>query len=281
MDIRNQNSLDTAYLVRPEGRLAYDVQGSGALVVCLPGMGDLRQTYRYLVPTLVEAGYRVATLDIRGHGESDVTFSAYDDDALAADALALVDELTTDGESVVVVGNSMGAAATAIAAAERPEKVRGVVLLGAFLREPRVSRATTMLMRILMWPGWARFMWKSYLPKLYAGRKPDDFQAYRAAIIEALKQRGKTKAFSITTRSTHDAADAAAPSVQAPALVVMGTLDPDFKDPRAEADWIAAAVSGPAQVLMVEDCGHYPQSQAPDVVAPAVVSFLSELPADA
>ena len=47
------NSLQ--YLTRPEGRIAYDVRGSGPLVVCVSGMSDLRSTYRHLVDPLVDA----------------------------------------------------------------------------------------------------------------------------------------------------------------------------------------------------------------------------------
>ena len=40
-------------------------------------MGDLRSVYRFLAPALVEARYRVATMDLRGHGDSDATFERY------------------------------------------------------------------------------------------------------------------------------------------------------------------------------------------------------------
>ena len=264
------------YLTRPEGRIAYDLQGDGPLVVCLPGMGDLRTTYRFLVPALVDAGYRVATLDLRGHGDSDATFSSYDDEALASDAIALIEEL---GGSACVVGNSMGGAAAAIVAANRPDLVDGLVLLGAFLREPQVGRFMTILTRILMWPPWARTMWKAYLPKLYAGTKPSDFEAYRDSMIEAMKAPGKTRAFSQTTKTSHAPVEARLPQVKAPALTVMGTLDPDFPDPKAEAEWIAASIGG--DILMVDGVGHYPQSQAPEIVNPAIVEFVRGLRSDA
>ena len=48
-------------------------------------MGDLRSVYRFTVPALVDAGYRVATMDLRGHGDSDDSFSTFDDVA-AGDA---------------------------------------------------------------------------------------------------------------------------------------------------------------------------------------------------
>ncbi len=60
--------------------------------------------------------------------------------------------------------------------------------------------------------------------------------------------------------------------VRAPALVVMGEQDPDFPDPRAEADWIAGALH--AEVVMVPEAGHYPQSQRSDITSDAVVRFL-------
>ena len=70
---------------------------NGPLVICVPGMGELRQSYRLLAPLLVEKGCRVVTLDIRGHGDSEATFSSYDDVALASDILALIDELGEPG----------------------------------------------------------------------------------------------------------------------------------------------------------------------------------------
>ena len=68
---------ETSYLRCPEGRIGYDVAGAGALVVLVPGMGDLRAGYRFLAPALRAAGYRVACTDLRGHGDSDTTFASY------------------------------------------------------------------------------------------------------------------------------------------------------------------------------------------------------------
>src|ERR671939_326227 len=96
----------TRYLDRSEGRIAYDVRGEGPLVVCLPGMGDVRFTYRVLADQLAAAGYRVATMDLRGHGDSDTTFERYDDVAAGQDALALTAHLTDGhGGPATIVGN--------------------------------------------------------------------------------------------------------------------------------------------------------------------------------
>jgi pimeloyl-ACP methyl ester carboxylesterase len=74
-------------------------------------------------------------------------------------------------------------------------------------------------------------------------------------------------------------ADAAAqlPNVRCPALVIMGTLDPDFAGPRAEGDAIVAAMpAGAGTVAIVDGAGHYPHAQSPDAVAELVIPFLKE-----
>lgn len=264
------SAVTTQYLERDGGRIAYDVQGSGPLVICAPGMGDIRQTFRYLVPELVAAGHCVATFDLRGHGESDTGFTSFDDPAEASDILALAEHL---GSPASVVGNSMGAAAGVIAAAQRPDLITSLVLVGPFVRNPKVSLASQLLLRVATAPLWAAPVWKSYLPSLYAGRKPDDQPAFAAAANAAMRRKGYQTAFSKTTHTSHDPAEAVLDDVTAPVLVVMGELDPDFPKPADEAAWIAERLHG--EVVMVPDAGHYPQSQHPEVVGPAVVKFLA------
>jgi pimeloyl-ACP methyl ester carboxylesterase len=263
---------ETSYLHCPEGRIGYDVAGAGSLVVLVPGMGDLRAGYRFLAPALRAAGYRVACTDLRGHGDSDATFASYGDEETAGDVIALIGEL---GGPAVVVGNSMGAGSAVLAAAQRPGLVCGLVLAGPFVRNGKTSARQRLLLRVAMAPPWAAISWKSYLPKLYAGRRPADFEEYRDQVVASLRRPGYAKAFSATTRTSHDPAAARLADVTAPVLVVMGEQDSDFPDPRAEADWIARALR--AQVVMVPEAGHYPQSQRPDITTGAVLRFLESV----
>ena len=66
----------TEFLDIEGGRIAYDVTGSGPLVVLPPGIGVRGQAYLFLAPVLAQAGYRVATADLRGHGESSMGWAA-------------------------------------------------------------------------------------------------------------------------------------------------------------------------------------------------------------
>jgi pimeloyl-ACP methyl ester carboxylesterase len=267
---------DTRFLSRPGGRIAYDVDGTGPFIVLVPGMGDLRSTYRFLAPQLVAAGYTVVTTDLRGHGDSDATFASYGDAETTDDLAALLDAL---GEPAVVVGNSMAAGSAVLLAANRPDVVRGLALLGPFVRNGDITLVQRLLLRVAMATPWAALSWKTYAPKLYAGRKPEDLDAYLATVIASLRRPGYAKAFSRTTRTSHADAEAALSQVSAPTLVVMGEHDPDFPDPRVEADWIAAALN--ADVVMADESGHYPQSQQPELVAEAVGALARRVNADA
>lgn len=266
----------TMFLQRPGGRVAYDVRGTGPLVVCVSGMGDIRATYRHLAPPLADAGFRVATMELRGHGDSDATFTEHDDRAAASDVLALVEEL---GGPAVVVGHSMGAAAGIIAAAERPGLVSGLVLVGPFARDPELNVVVRALFRLAMQPPWVRAVWKAHIPSLYAGRRPDDFDEHLAAMVEAMGRPGHRRALSRTTRRSHHQAAEVVGSVKTPTLVVMGELDKDFGDPAAEAAWVAGQLDG--EVLMVPEAGHYPHAQRADLVVPAVTDFARRVTARA
>jgi hypothetical protein len=62
---------------------------------------------------------------------------------------------------------------------------------------------------------------------------PPDFSDYRKQVAAALSRPGYALAFSQTTRTSHAAAGASLPRVSAPTLVIMGELDPDFREPQA------------------------------------------------
>lgn len=261
------------YLQRPGGRIAYDVAGGGPLVVCSPGMGDLRSVYRFLAPALVDAGYRVALVDLRGHGDSDATFDSYGDAETSDDLLALVSEL---GGPAVIVGNSMSAGAAVLAALAAPELISGLVLVGPFVRDARHAALTRSLFGAMLLPPWGTAVWNAYYPAFYPGVRPADLDDHRRRISASLRRPGRRRAFRLTAKTSHAAAAERLGDVKAPTLVIMGTADPDFSDPPSEADWIASRLN--AEVVMVPGAGHYPQAQNPEIVVPAIIGWLGGLP---
>ncbi|QJW36026.1 alpha/beta fold hydrolase [Cellulosimicrobium protaetiae] len=266
------------HLARAEGRLAYTDEGTGPLVVASPGMGDLRATYDDVTPHLVAAGYRVVVADLRGHGDSDTTFSTHGDEATASDYVALVEHL--DAGPAILLGSSMAASAAVIAAAERPELVRGLVLLDGFLREPSSPaklRAMRVLYRLALARPWGAAFWASFYGSLNKGRQPARLAEHQAAIRANLSEPGRLRSFrDLTLQLDHRVVEPRVAQVQAPALAVFGALDPDYVDPAAEAAWAAESLG--ATTLVLPEVGHYPQLQAPEEVVAATLAFLAGLP---
>lgn len=271
----------TQHLTVDGGTLAYEVTGtSGPLVVVAHGMGDSREAYRFLAPQLVAAGYRVAAVDLRGHGESSTGWASYTRTDVAGDLIALVEHL---GGPAVLVGHSFAGGAVTIAAAKAPELVTALVEVGPFtratsfsvgdLRSARFRRG----MRHLLGTGLfgSTTQWRKYLEVAYPGPRPADWDTRLAEIETMLREPGRMK--SVQKMGTASAADAGAAlaDVRCPVLVVQGTLDPDWASPAAEGEAIVAELpAGLGRLEMVEGAGHYPHVQFPDQVAATVLSFL-------
>src|ERR1700742_4996020 len=83
----------TEFLEIEGGRIAYDVAGEGPLIVLAHGIGDGRQVFRFMVPELVQAGFRVAAPDMRGHGESSLGWASISRTDVAGDLIALIRHL--------------------------------------------------------------------------------------------------------------------------------------------------------------------------------------------
>lgn len=270
------------------GRIAYDVTGQGPLVVLSHGIGDRRQSYRFLAPELAAAGYRVATADLRGHNESSMGWkSVTGKDAIsrtdiAGDLLALIRHL---GGPAVIVGQSISGGAATIAAAMEPELVSGIVEINPFTRVPKTDLGGLLRIRryrrgSVRMGGVVIFkslrLWMGYLDVAYP-TKPADYAEYMAALRAKLTEPGRMAEFLKTLKTTPADAEAQLPGIRCPALIIMGTEDPDFADPRAEGEAIAAAMpAGLGTVATVDGGGHYIHAQSPDEVAALVIPFLAK-----
>lgn len=275
---------ETRFVEVTGGRLAYEVAGEGPLVVLSPGMADTRATYRSLAPLLVGAGYRVASVDLRGHGESSVGWDSYSRSDTADDLLAVVRSL---GGPAVVVGQSFSGGSATIAAATSPELVAAAVEIapftrppafsvGAFLRNDHNYRTGALLLGRFAVSGRVE-TWAKYLDVAYPGRKPADWSAWLGALEQNLREPGRLDAARGMLRSKPADAGAKLREVRCPVLVVMGSADSDFADPEAEAAGIVEALSpGLGRYAMIDGAGHYPHAQCPEEVAAVVIPFLAE-----
>lgn len=266
---------DTRYLTRPQGRVAYEVTGTGPLVVCVPGMGDTRAEYRFLAPRLAAAGRTVVAMDLRGHGDSDAGFGTYTRPDAGGDLVALLDELAGLGHDgpAHLVGTSFGAAAAVWAAAHRSERVGAVTLISPFVRDLPVPLMQRLALPVLFARPWGVRSWLWWYTRAHAGNRPDDFDAHLEVLRTSLRDPARLRALRAMASASSAAIDPLLGRITAPTLVVMGAADPDFDDPAAEGRAVAERTGG--ALHLVDGAGHYPQVDRPDEVARQLLAHAS------
>ncbi len=135
------------YLQREDGRrIYYEDNGSGdRAIVLIHGWGMSLRLWDYSLPALLQAGFRVVSLDHRGCGRSDKDFEDMSIHAVAADTVALVRHLGL--ERVSLNGWSLGAAVAVEAASTLGSACSALVLTcgatPAYLQKPDYPHGAT------------------------------------------------------------------------------------------------------------------------------------------
>ena len=129
-------------------RIAQAGPEDGPLVILVHGWPELWYSWRYQIPALADAGYRVIVPDMRGYGGTDApeAITAYDIEHLTDDIVALVD--TYGRETATLVGHDWGAAVTWYSVALHPERFDGLVAMSVpFPRRSKVPPTEAMKKR--------------------------------------------------------------------------------------------------------------------------------------
>ena len=267
-------------------RLFYEVYGSGEpTVLLLPTWSIIHSRHwKAQIPYLARHA-RVVTFDGRGNGRSGRpgTAEAYSEREFAADALAVMDATAT--ERAFVVALSAGATWAMLLAAERPERVTGVVAIApaAPLAEHAARVAFSFDERLDTDAGWAkynRFYWLEHYREFlefFFGQvftEPHSTKQIEDCVGWALETTPETLALTHGGRvQRRDEFLALCDQVQCPVLVLHG--DRDEIRPLAAGERMAEATGGALVVL--HGSGHCPHARDPvrvnrlirDFVAPA------------
>ncbi len=259
------------YLLTENSSISYEVSGpdEGMLWILVPGIGDLRAEYRFLAPRLIEAGQRVALMDLRGLGESSTGWAEYTPQAVGRDMLALAAHL--GAKRVVLGGCSMAAASAIWAAVEAPDLVVGVTLLGPSLADGQATWSQKLALQVGLSGPWRVRAWDSYFASLFPTRKPDDLAGYRAALRANLAEPGRFDAAKAMLNASKSACSERMAALRAPALLIMGEKDPDYTDPSAIAETWGKELH--AQVAVVPGAGHYPHVDSTDATAALILEW--------
>lgn len=262
--------MTLGYVERAEGKVAYEQYGDDTrevVYVLVPGIGDLRSTWRIVARELASLGHRVLAMDLRGHGDSDATFSSYSARDIGDDVVALIEQ--QDLKRVVVVGNSIGGGAACHVAHTMSDRVERLVLINPFVRDMPADRWMRPVVPILFASLWGVWVWLKYRTMLFKVR-PTDFDSQEQALGKNLKEKGRLDAIKAMMRASKSDIAENLSTLKTPTLLIMGGKDPDYPDPIAESNDLCKLLGGPVEVNMIQNVGHYPQLEAPQEVLTSI-----------
>lgn len=254
-------------------RLHYIDEGGGEPVLLVHGLAanlDLNWVRPGVVAVLVDAGYRVVAYDARGHGRSEKLYDpARYGPPEVRDALRLLDHLDIDRAHVV--GYSRGGLVANLLRAERPDRVRSVIL-GGFAesvdgddaeapRDDDTARAEI-----------AEALARGDPGPLLRWANPDASAGEIEAIGRIFADNNDLRAVAAALRADRSFAEVTEDALggnDVPTLLVAGEQDRRSDDARA-----MARVMSDAEVLVVPGAGHVDVPERPEFVT-AVLGFLA------
>jgi pimeloyl-ACP methyl ester carboxylesterase len=262
--------METLFFDHEHGKIAYDdTGGNGPLIICLPGIGDLRSQFDPMMDALRHANYRVVRMDFRGHGDSSTVWGTYSIKSIASDLTTLIDVL--DAGPAIVVGTGMGASASAWIASEMPSKVNSLVLISPLVEDLPQTTLQRYSQKLLIKP-WGPARWGNYYRKLYtSGNAPEP---HVKKLEQNLKQRGRLYAVKRLLMASKIVGEPRLSQIQTPTLIVVGEQDPTFIDPRHYAESLTQHFGGLTDRLIVDNAGHYPHVEQTEQVAAHMIKFL-------
>lgn len=254
-------TLKTA--LRDGVRLRYLDSGSGdPPLLFIHGWCCNHTFWREQIPSF-EGRHRVVAIDLRGHGESDKPEQEYtiagfvDDVAWLCEAIGL--------QSPIVVGHSMGGIIALRLALDRPEMVKGAVLVDASPLPPLPALAGQLdgLTRALGSPAY-KGVASAFVSFMFTPYSNPALKQEVTSIMTSAPQYVMASAFSSTTEepSKFPAGDLPVPAL----LVAAGHRPPDLA--RAQARFPNL------QTAMVVGAGHFLQLEVPDQFNPMLHRFI-------
>lgn len=285
----SEDTRDFSFIEANGIELAYLEEGTGPLVILLHGYPETARGWKPVQQKLAAAGYRVVAPNMRGYAPSEFAPDAdYTVGTLGADALALIEALGED--KAVVVGHDWGATAAMSAAVTSPDTVVGLVSLT--IPHPMATQPSLSLFLNAPHFIYYQFPWASWMVARNDFAHIDGiidawaptFDVDRrdtTAIKESLAVDGGVEGvlgyyWSIGADPTPGTMTANPETRFAmPTLMIAGADDGAldiglFKEGEA-------GFTGPYTYVELEGVGHFPQVEAPDEVAAALLMFLGTI----
>jgi pimeloyl-ACP methyl ester carboxylesterase len=254
-------------------RLEYVEQGQadGLPVVFLHGVTDSWHSFERVLPLLPPEVHAFA-VSARGHGDSSRPDRGFLIADMSRDLRAFMDALRLD--RAVVVGHSMGSMVAQRFVADHPERVLGLVLMGAFatlFRDPMVTEFHQSAIVPLVDPIDATFA-REWQESTLARPIPVDH--LETIVTETLKVPARVWHETFEGFVSTPDASGELTRVTVPSLIVWG--DKDTYALRESQDRLVAALPS-ARLLIYEGGGHAFHWEEPARLAADLSAFLARL----
>jgi len=275
MDSQARRGVPGNFVTLTDGVTHYQLGGpaEGLPVLLVPGFSTPYNVWDPTYEGLTAAGVRVLRYELFGRGFSDRPAARYDADFYDRQILDLLNALAI--RQVDVAGVSMGGPLSVTFANRHPERVRRVLLfdpgywtgisLPYGLRLPILG---TYNMAVAIAPGLPKSQWKDFM-------HPERYPHYLDPYLDQMRYSGFRRAILETLRNylTVDVT----PEYQRlggsgkPVLLIWGKSDQDV--PIELSKSVLNAVPQ-AEFHPIDDSGHIPHYEHPEVVNPIVLDFL-------
>jgi pimeloyl-ACP methyl ester carboxylesterase len=249
-------------------RVVWEVQGDGAPVLLVHGLGYTREGWGPLRKLLARR-FRVLSYDNRGIGESEIPPGPYTVAELTDDAVDVLDAAGV--EHAHVLGASLGGMVAQLLAAEHPERVERLVLVGT---TPGGAAAYPLPQQTLALMAEAA----SLAPDVALRRFVENALAPGSPLVDevlAYRRRHPPDPAGWAAQAAAGASwdvDGRLGRITAPTLVVAGAADA-VVDPR-NAQLLADAIPE-ARLELLDGAGHLPFWERPEEFAALVERFLA------
>jgi pimeloyl-ACP methyl ester carboxylesterase len=273
--------------------------GSGPLVLLLHGFPQFWWAWRRQLVDLAGAGFRAVAVDLRGYGASDKPPRGYDAPNLAADMAALVSALGED--DAMVVGSDLGGLLGWTMAANHPQTVRSLAVLGAahplrmrsaIARERRQRLASGYALRTFQIPRrpehllardshWVRALFDAWTGARWQAA-PDyaaDVERYAEAmrihpVYFCAAEYFRWLVRSLPRKDGRRFARSVRAPVTAPVLHLHGALDACVLPATAQGS--GQFVTGSYEWRVLADVGHFPHDEAPHLISGELIRWAKQ-----
>ena len=279
-DVTRKTATSGSFIKLSDGYTHFELDGalSGQPVVLIHGFSVPYFIWDPTFHALVSAGFRVLRYDLYGRGYSDRPHRNYDIDLFVRQLRDLLDGLQI--QQVDLIGLSMGGAIASAFIVHLPQRVRQLVLIDPIGVLPI---PLSLLYRAATLPGISELiLGLAGTEKFISGLATDFFDPTHIKLFQdQYRKQMQIKGFKRAILSTlrNKTADGFPEiyeqlgKLHIPIMLLWGRDDQTL--PLEQSDSLLKLIS-PEEFHIIENCGHIPNYERPEIVNPTLINFLMQ-----